>query len=310
MMSEPWSPLLVIRPDGNDVLLEDSQTARTTRKTVANVVSDILSGSSSLGGRDLWTDDGLDDTSKDWVDNGWRPSLDYFNWSEQATEHPVAPDEYTVTASAPSAPRLNNPALKTWDWSGEEPREVTSGSVGELLMRRRTVRQYQEQPLDLTLFAQVLRDFAFLTSDFEPLGSMVGIRLAAIVYSIENVEAGIWDLDIQRKRATQRSSGVSRQELADLMCGMQAPMTASATVVFIVDFPTRQERFPYERGLRELYIEVARISQKFILAAESHGCGALITPATNDNALSDLLGLSEEEAPVYTITFGRKPAAK
>ena len=83
-------------------------------------------------------------------------------------------------------------------------------------------------------------------------------------------------------------------------------MTAAGTLVFVVDFDRRVEQFPYERALRELYIEVAQLAQWVILCAESLGLGSLITPATNDTELSHLLRLDGSTSPIYTLTFGRR----
>ncbi|MFI8802622.1 nitroreductase family protein [Micromonospora sp. CMU55-4] len=308
-MSTTWSPLLVIRPDRDAAVLEDSQSAQSVRFDAAELARKLVSDAPEVGARELSPSDDLDSISTDWVTNGWRPSLDYFNWSEQISEsrrearYPARGSQAQPTRPATSTPQ--------WNWAEEGTTAGTGGvSVGELLVRRRTARQFEPEPLSRQTVAAIFRCFSALMAPFEPSGSLAGVRMAAVVYAINGVDSGIWALDLAGERADQLTSGSFRQEMADLMCGMQAPMTASATIVLIVDFPRRQEMFPYERALRELYVEVGRVAQKFIIAAESYDCGALITPATNDNVLAELLGLSDDEAPVYTITFGRKTSRK
>lgn len=127
-----------------------------------------------------------------------------------------------------------------------------------------------------------------------------------IVYAVAGITPGVWNLDLDAGLALLDRAGDLREAMSDLMCGMQAPMTANVTVVFVADLRERQQRFPYERALRELYVEAGRVAQWLILACESRDAGCLITPATNDRALSDLLGLPPHEVPVYTVTFGRR----
>jgi hypothetical protein len=315
-MNKTWSSLLVIRPDAEGAMLEDSSTARSERVPAIDIVRQLLSDSDTLAGGELASTHDLDPTLTDWVANGWRPSLEYFNWSEV----PPAPSsearaEVSSTAPAPATSGGGDVPGGRWSWedSGSAPAEESEGStVGQILIRRRTTRHFKVRALSAAELSRLLRNFTTLANQpTEPAGAWSGLRMRAVVYSVEGLNPGVWDLDLEGEAATQVSSGDGelREVLANLMCGMQAPITASATIVLVVNFPERQKLFPYERGLRELYVEVGRIAQKFILAAEAQGIGTLITPATNDHILSDVLGLVDSEAPVYTITFGPKATA-
>lgn len=309
MMDKNWSELLVIRPEANAARLEDSEAHDHIVMDSDILAVQVMQEEVTLGGRTLAQDPILDDVAQDWVDHGWRPSLDYFNWSE--TQEPLP----TQTLEHVAAPELTgNGSLEPgWGWGGRSLDPASSAvktTVGELLLGRRTVRDYEKDPLTVRDFSLILENYHRLLSSNEGAGEpYIGLRLEAIVYAVETISPGIWTVDRQNETMTRRANEVPRQAVADLMCGMQAPITASATMVFVVHFPTRQAAYPYERALRELYIEVGRLAQKFILAAEIAGCGALITPATNDNVLSKLLQLRDDEAPIYTVTFGKKHAA-
>lgn len=302
MTNDTWSPLLVIRPDAGSARLEDSQSNLAESVSPHSLAAQILSHSPALGTRVTSPDETLNHPQSDWVSHGWQPSLEYFDWSEKegaavGGADSLRPSDYTK----------NLRGSTVWDWSTSDVAASPAKTVGQVLMGRRTRRVFDASPLEQEIFASVLRGFAeVLDTESSTDGFLTGLDFASIVFAVDGLDAGVWDLDLVGRRAALRQGGNFRVPMSDLMCGMQAPMTAAATVVLTVDFDERQRRFPYERALRELYLEVGRIAQWLILVCESHGLGCLITPATNDKILSDVLGIPTTEAPIYTITFGRR----
>ena len=306
-MTDGWSPMIVIRPDTDTpgtARLEDSSLGIEESVSRETLARQIATGSAIIGSRTMG-ESALDSTRLDWVSKGWRPSLEYFDWSEGGAGAPARPSAAGHRATRSPAPPAAT-AAPTWQWdelAGAIP--AAERTVGEILVNRKTIREYDAKPFGQADFARILHDFAeLLAGTGGPDGFLSGIRFAAIVYAVDGLTPGVWHLDLDVGRAELTQVGQLRQTMSDLMCGMQAPMTASATVVLIVDLPERQQRYPYERALRELYLEVGRIAQWLILACEFRGAGCLITPATNDLVLSELLGLPAHEVPVYTVTFG------
>jgi len=229
------------------------------------------------GGDDLTTGDvvlpaeepALDDVRADWVAKGWSRSLEYFEWS-----------------------------LPTFGRYDVEPRPppIAPSELWSVLLGRRTHRVFDPGPVARQDVLEVLA---------APLGEdRPGLQLWFIAYSIEGMASGVWRAD--GDELTVVRDGDHRTAMSALMCGMTAPLTAAGTVVVTCTIPKRQRRFPYERALRELYVEVGMVGQRLIVACERLGLGCLVTPATNDHQLSALLGLEEQAVPVYSVTFGRK----
>jgi nitroreductase len=297
--------MLVIRPDDGAARLEDSGLRIAEAVSPKVLAEQIASGSPVIGGLTLNETAESDPVRADWLAKGWRPSLEYFDWSEE---------DWAGGSGGDLAPE---PAAKAvgsgWNW-GElaERAPASQRTVGDVLVRRRTARSYDPSGLDQTSFAGILHDFfALMDATRGSSGFRAGLKFAAIVYGVNGLTSGVWNLHPATESATLAKPGQLRQALCDLMCGMQAAQTAAATVVLVADFPQRQHRFPYDRALRELYIEVGRIAQWLIVACEARGAGCLITPATNDKVFCEVLGLPPHQAPVYTITFGpRKPPKK
>ncbi|MBM0236170.1 nitroreductase family protein [Micromonospora sp. ATA32] len=302
-MTMQWSPMLVIRPEAGSARLEDSELRVAETVSAATLAEQIASGSAVIGSLVTSEPGQSNPVRADWVSKGWRPSLEYFDWSEG--------DWSEVDGEELAEELVTETTTPGWRWGklvGITP--ASERTVGEVLIHRRTVRSYDPKGLDQAAFARILHDFVVLLGGTTDSGGFrAGLKSAAIVYGIDGLTPGVWNLDLRNEVAALARPAELRQAMSDLMCGMQAAKTASATLVLIADFPVRQRRFPYERALRELYIEVGRIAQWLILASEAHGAGCLITPATNDKVLCDMLGLPPREAPIYTITLGpRKPA--
>lgn len=207
-----------------------------------------------------------------WIRSGWQPALEYLLWSERG-----------------GSPHL-----------AREPRRQTIRTqrpLGEILMERRTARVFAST----TVVAEHLTD---LFAVAESVGDD-GLSTRAVVYAVDGRSPGVWRRDQGRDSALECIAAVDlRTDMSRLMCGMPAALTAAFTLVFVLEAPRRQVLYPYERALREVYIEVARRSQHVIVAAEDRGLGCLITPATNDRDLTRILNLSRDEYPVYTVTVG------
>lgn len=294
--------MLVIRPEDGSARLEDSESRVAERVSPAALAEQIAARSAVVGSLALGELHHSDAVRADWVAGGWRPSLEYFDWSEETRAADVG--------EGPVEKLVARTMAADWRWGDPAGRAPSSGrTVGEVLIHRRTARSYDPAGLGQTAFAGILHDFAALLDGTTDAGGFrVGLRFAALVYGVEGLVPGVWNLDLTNEVAELVRPAELRRTMSDLMCGMQAAKTASATVVLVADFPERQQRFPYERALRELYVEVGRIAQWLILACEARGAGCLITPATNDKVLCDVLGLPPREAPVYTVTLGpRKP---
>jgi SagB-type dehydrogenase family enzyme len=271
--------LAMVRFDAyGDVVFEDAQRGLKQHIDPHSAMNSILKMSPETAPRQE------QDVVSDWISKGWRPSLEYFLWSELPSR------SYPRPGSAAAHAR--------WQELPHPTRDRLVPSVGALLVGRRTVRVFDRRPLASADLAGIVE----LPGIY--LGAGVSFRLVA--YDVDGLSPGVWTIDERRRRAHLGVAGEFREEMSAIMCGMSAARTASLTLVLVVDMQQRQRAYPYERALRELYVDLGRLSQHLIIAAEALGLGCLITPATNDRKLAALLRLEHRECPVYTLTIGHK----
>lgn len=292
--AQPWSSLLTIRPSGDAVCLEDASNGRRECRAPEDVAREIIDG--ALTAASSHGDLGV--AGMEWVEMGWRPSLEYFLWSERS-------EDTSPTRRVRTKPEVA-PTGREWTWSAGADAPVDGElSVGDLLMGRRTTRVFRPEVLDAASFARLLERARTPICQVDSEGQS-SIELYLIAYGIESIDAGVWRVNMESRSANWLIIGdeANRRKVSRIMCGMPAALTAAGTFVFVVNLGLRMETFPYERALRELYVDVARLAHWIILAAESLGIGCLITPATNDVDLARLLELREGTSPIYTLTFG------
>jgi SagB-type dehydrogenase family enzyme len=258
-----------------------------------------------------------------WWDRGWYPSLHYYLWSR----HCVYLDEYDP------ASRVREQTLKDYLVSEPPPSRVAySGStielprpdplpveetLGQVLLRRRTVRKFslnrvRRMALSTILWHGLNRLSSTRFQDDaqrEPLELLksygVAVDFYLAIYNVEDIASGIYVYNYSHHSICLISEGDFRQDIRRLMWGQSAPLTGAWTIFLVLDFPQYQWRYRHERALRNLYIEIGRISQSLLLCAQALNCGSFPTPAFKDEETALLLKTNTyKQYPAYSITMG------
>lgn len=126
-----------------------------------------------------------------------------------------------------------------------------------------------------------------------------------VVYSVENLVSGIYQLDVINLDLVLIREGNFRNKMNDCLWNQQAPLSACYSIVMSIDFDQYQYRYKHERALRNLFIEVGRISQYVVIEAEKFNVKSLTTPAMNDIDISNMLNINPLlNYPIYSITQG------
>jgi SagB-type dehydrogenase family enzyme len=256
-----------------------------------------------------------------WWSRGWHPSLSYYLWSR----NPRYADASDLTGDTRQA-LLNSyldselplppTQIKGERISLPSPRDVPEVGLGNLLMRRRTIRGFHPDNLSSQALSSLLyfglsdlRDRRSLAVQ-EPLDYLrsygVAFDLYLIVYGVDDIQPGVYRYDIVEHCLAQILVDDLRDRMSNILLGMPGPRTAAVTVNILVDFPRYQWRYRHERALRHIYMASGRVAQRLIVVALAHGLGTLPTPATRDHDLCSLLGLDlSRQSPIYTLTMGR-----
>lgn len=288
------SPLAVLRmdPDGR-VVAEDALRGERRRMEPEEAMRALLTAAPPDTARAGEDGPAPDPVVADWIDNGWRPSLEYFLWSERAPTHGQEGCSPPPRAAPPA------PDPRAWRALPEPAPGPSRPTAGQVLVGRRTARVFEPRELPAAHLAGILAAVYRARAG-------AGLTLRLLAYDVEDLAAGVWRVRADGRAVSPGAAGDFREEMVAVMCGMPAARTAAATLVFVADFSERQRAYPYESALRELYVELGRLGQHAIVEAEARNLGCLITPATNDRRLGALLELAPREYPVYTVTVGHR----
>ena len=193
-------------------------------------------------------------------------------------------------------------------------------SLEETILRRRAVRRYRREPLDLSQLSQILWSAQGITGTREfraapsagatyPLEIFVFVGKQGVIASEakqapEELQAGIYHYEAD-------SHSLSLHKLADLR-----PDLARATLdqEFIIDAPVdivicalyHRTSYRYgRRGERYVHIEVGHVGENIHLQAVALGLATVEVGAFHDEEVREVLGVEEQIKPLYIMPLGK-----
>src|SRR5690606_31044631 len=109
-----------------------------------------------------------------------------------------------------------------------------------------------------------------------------------IAFNISDLCPGIYRYYNKARCLELVKKGVFREEISETLCGFATPFTAAFTIVLAIDIEVAQIKLPYNRALREIYIDAGRLGQKILIKGMQHGIGG-VPIAMRDSMMAELL---------------------
>ncbi|MCH9611056.1 MAG: hypothetical protein S4CHLAM81_13880 [Chlamydiales bacterium] len=171
----------------------------------------------------------------------------------------------------------------------------------EALLSRKTHRKFQDKPLRLQIFSQLLQELK------RELFSDIWCYYL-VVFNVESIPPGIYRYNSQEHGLITVKGGMFRNDVVKLLCGMSASLSASFLLLLSVDVNQAQTCYPYDRALREIYIDSGRLMQKVLIKGMQYKVGGLPSPAMRDTAMCNFLNIDPNDCiPLYSLTMGLIP---
>jgi SagB-type dehydrogenase family enzyme len=175
-------------------------------------------------------------------------------------------------------------------------------SVEDAIARRRSVRAFAADPLDLGIISQLLWAAQGLTS---PEGQRAApsagacYPLALFLLCAE----GVFRYDPGSHALTKAQAEDVRAALADAALGQHFVAEAPVVLVFAATYERTTSRYG-ERGRRYVHIDLGHAGQNVHLQAVSLGLASVPVGAFHDDAVARVLQLPRDQKPVYVIPVG------
>lgn len=207
-----------------------------------------------------------------------------------------------------------NPAIPL-PHPGQTPLDLVD--LRQLITHRTSVRDYSAKPLDLaqlsyllwcTQGVKLIYGHQMMLRTVPSAGARHAFETVLLINRVEGLEAGVYRyLPVEHQLEVISTQPDLAGRFAAACFGQSMIMQCAVAFIWVA-VPYRMTWRYGERGYRYLYLDAGHVCQNLYLAAEAIEAGACAVGAFDDDALSTLLGLNEEEAfVIYLAAVGRKP---
>jgi SagB-type dehydrogenase family enzyme len=192
-----------------------------------------------------------------------------------------------------------------------EPRYKSQVSIEEAILRRRSIRNYLEKPIDLSELSQLLWSIQGITDEERNFrttpsaGALYPLEVYVIVGKVSSLQEGIYRYLPFRHEIIKIKEGDYREELSKAALGQACVNDAAIDIVISGVYEKITKKYG-ERGIRYTYMEAGHAAQNAYLQAEALGLGTVVVGAFRDEKVKSVLNLREEETPLYIMPVGRK----
>ncbi|MFQ6092777.1 MAG: SagB/ThcOx family dehydrogenase [bacterium] len=190
-----------------------------------------------------------------------------------------------------------------------EPARVGEMTLEEALQLRRSVRSYTDEPITLEELSQLLWAAQGITSDegfrtAPSAGALYPLQTYAVVGNVEGLKTGIYKYSSLRHELIKVREGDFRPALSEEALSQSQIGEAAVDIVIAAVYERTTEKYG-ERGRRYVHIEVGHAGQNICLQAECLNLGVCPIGGFEDDGIKRVLGLPEDEDPLYILSVGR-----
>ncbi len=192
-----------------------------------------------------------------------------------------------------------------------EPSHAGETSLEEALRRRRSGREYADEPLTRRELGQLLWAAQGITSDeggrtAPSAGALYPLEVLAVTRDVEGIEPGVWRYEPEEHAlsAVREGDRTSALRAASLD---QSPVSDAPASIVIAGVQERTEVKYGERSERYVILEAGHAAQNLVLQATTLGLAAVTIGAFDDADVKQVLGLAADEEPLYVVPIGHPP---
>lgn len=183
-----------------------------------------------------------------------------------------------------------------------EPERTGERSLEETLAKRRSVREYTDEPLTESEIAQLLWAAQGVTSSR-------GLRTAPSAGALYPLELYVMTAEGAARYDPHEHSleVLSDDDLRPRVqrAALRQEPVGAAPAVFVVAGVVERTAAKYGgRAHRYMYMEAGHAAQNLLLQAEALGLGGVPIGAFNDDAVAEALSMPPDHAALYLIPVG------
>lgn len=184
---------------------------------------------------------------------------------------------------------------------------------GEILQRRRSIRDYQQTPLSLKELANLLWATQGLTGrrpspwyrTVPSAGALHPIDTYIIVHRVEELPAGIYFFRVAEFSLQEIKRGDFSSQITRAALGQEMVMNAAVVFIWVAVIARSRQKYR-QRAYRYIYLDCGHIGQNLYLAATAMNLGCCSIGAFFDDEVNTLLDIDgQEETTIYLASVGK-----
>jgi SagB-type dehydrogenase family enzyme len=190
-----------------------------------------------------------------------------------------------------------------------EPRYNSDISAEEAIIKRRSVRDYEDKALNLPELAQLLWSAQGITGSsgkraVPSAGATYPLEVYAVIGNVESIPQGIYRYRPHQNELLKVVDEEQRWALYRAALEQEWVTEAAIDIVVTAVYDRTTQRYG-ERGIRYVHMEAGHAAQNIYLQAVALDMGTVVIGAFDDDQVSEVLKLPDDEVPLYVIPVGK-----
>ncbi len=192
-----------------------------------------------------------------------------------------------------------------------EPSLKGNMSVEEAIYRRRSVRDYRQEPLSIKELSQLLwaaqgitfQKYGFRSAPSAGATYPLELYISVKEGGVSGLQAGIYHYNPFYHTIELVKEGDFSEEL--MRAALDQPWVRKAAICIIIAANFERTTSVYgERGIRYVYLEAGHVGQNIYLQATALNLGTVAIGAFHDDWVQSIVGCPEH--PIYLFPVGRR----
>lgn len=210
---------------------------------------------------------------------------------------------FNKTETSESAMQENSISLPS-------PNTKGSMSLEEAISKRRSVRNYRGDALNLAQVGQILWSAQGITLSsrgyraIPSAGATFPLEIYLLAGRVSRLQPGLYRYIPSSHSLVKVKDGDIRESLAGAALGQHMIQSAPASFIISADYERTAKRYG-DRATRYVHIEVGHAGQNISLQAISLGYASVMIGAFQDENVKAILELPANEEPLYIIPVGK-----
>jgi SagB-type dehydrogenase family enzyme len=202
------------------------------------------------------------------------------------------------------------------------PRKFVSSKkiIEEIMQKRRTVRKFNGQCIDINELAKILYYSYGISSKVSvpkskgiiqylrvtpSAGALYPLEIYVNILSCKNLKPGLYHYNVLHHSLEQLKLGNFKQYLTN-SCMIDHMLERANLLVFIAGIFKRTTFKYHERGYRFVLMESGHVAQNLSLICEAMGLGSVLIGGFKDDELNNFLNIDGvNEAVLYPVIIGK-----